>query len=167
MINYKHLESVSLSPVESPLQAAGFSARPSVRRPRHCAGSGPARKYEDGLEAHVGDGVATRMRPGNTFTATEFHGGYPAAVLRDRVRKLGMGFVRPTQPFDWPPFVFIFYYPLIIRVFPCYCLITCILLLFYRLCTLVPLVLFGPWQLLTNKLANIYKHAFQINGERD
>ena len=120
MINYKHLESVSLSLVESPLQAAGFSARPSVRRPRHCAGSGLARKYENGLGAQVGDGVATRIRPGNTCTATGFHGRYPEAVLRDRVRKLGMGFGMPTQPFGWPPCVFIVYYPLIIRLFPYY-----------------------------------------------
>ena len=60
------------------------------------------------------------MRPGNTCTATEFHGRYPEAVLRDRVRKLGMGFGMPTQPFGWPPCVFIIYYPLIIRLFPYY-----------------------------------------------
>ena len=43
------------------------------------------------------------------FTATGFHGRYPEAVFRDRARKLGMGFVWPTQPFGWPPCVFIFY----------------------------------------------------------
>ena len=64
MINYKHLESVSLSPVESPLQAAGFSAHPSVWQPRHYAGSGLARKYKNGLRAHIGDGVATRIKAG-------------------------------------------------------------------------------------------------------
>ena len=44
------------------------------------------------------------------FTAIGFHGRYPKAVFRDRVRKLGMGFVWPTQPFGWPPCMFIFYY---------------------------------------------------------
>ena len=48
------------------------------------------------------------------FTVTEFHGKYPETVFKDRVRKLVMGFVRPTQPFGWPPCVFIFYYLLII-----------------------------------------------------
>ena len=64
MINYKILKSVSLSQVESPLQAAGFSVRPSIQQPRHCAGSGPARKYKNGLEAHIGDAVATRIKVG-------------------------------------------------------------------------------------------------------
>ena len=57
------------------------------------------------------------------LTATGFHGRYPEAVFRDRVRKLGMGFIWPTQPFGWPPCVFIFYYPLIIKLFSCYGLI--------------------------------------------
>ena len=39
-------------------------ARPSIRRPRHCAGSGLARKYKDGLQAHFGDGVATQIKAG-------------------------------------------------------------------------------------------------------
>ena len=54
----------------------GFKrARPSIRRPRNCAGSGLARKYKDGLGAHIGDGVATQMKLGNTCTATGFYGG--------------------------------------------------------------------------------------------
>ena len=57
------------------------------------------------------------------FTVTGFHGRYPEAVFRYRVRKLGIGFVWPTQPFGWPPCVFIFYYLLIIKLFPCYYLI--------------------------------------------
>ena len=55
----------------------GFKhARPSIRRPRNCAGSGLARKYKNGLEAHIGDGVATRIKSGNTCTATGLHGGF-------------------------------------------------------------------------------------------
>ena len=57
----------------------------------------------------------------DTLTATGFHGRYPETVFRDRVRKLGMGFIWPTQPFGWPPCVFIFYYRLIIQLFSCYC----------------------------------------------
>ena len=57
------------------------------------------------------------------FTAIGFHGRYPEAIFRDRVQKLGMGFVWPTQPFGWPSCVFIFYYLLIIQLFPCYCLV--------------------------------------------
>ena len=52
-----------------------WRTRPSIRRPRHYAGSRLARKYNDGLGAHIGDGVVTRMKPGNTCTATGFHGG--------------------------------------------------------------------------------------------
>ena len=50
-------------------------ARPSIRRPRHFAGSGLAKKYNDGLRAHIGDGVVNWMKPENTCTATGFHGG--------------------------------------------------------------------------------------------
>ena len=53
----------------------GLSARPSIRRSWHCAGSGLASKYKDRLGAHIGDGVATRMKPGNTCTTTVFHRG--------------------------------------------------------------------------------------------
>ena len=122
MINYKHLKSVSLSLVESPLQAAGFSARPSIRRPRHCAGSGLARKYKMGLRPYR----RWCCHPDETreyFTATVFHRRYLKAVFTDRVRKLGRGFVWLTQPFSWPPCVFIFYYFFIIKLFSCYCLI--------------------------------------------
>ena len=66
----------------------------------------------------------------DTLTTTGFHGRYPEAVFRDRVRKLGMGFIWPTQPFGWPPCVFIFYYPLIIKLFPYYCWFAHISLLF-------------------------------------
>ena len=48
------------------------------------------------------------------FTATGFRGRYQEAIFRDRVRKLGMGFIWPTQPFGWPPRVFIIYYLLVI-----------------------------------------------------
>ena len=34
------------------------------------------------------------------FTATGFHERYPEAVFKDRVQKLDMGFVWPTQPFS-------------------------------------------------------------------
>ena len=50
-------------------------ARPSIRRPRYCAGLRLARKYKDGLGAHIGDGVTTRMKSENTCTTTGFHGG--------------------------------------------------------------------------------------------
>ena len=33
-------------------------------QPRHCAGSELARKYKDELEAHIGDGVDTRIKAG-------------------------------------------------------------------------------------------------------
>ena len=74
MINYKTLELISLSPVESPLQAVGFliPTRPSIRRPRHCAGSGLARKYKYGLGAHIEDGVATQIRPENNLQQLNF-----------------------------------------------------------------------------------------------
>ena len=57
------------------------------------------------------------------FTAIGCHGRYLEAIFKDRIRKLGMGFIRPTQPFGWPPCVFIFYYSLIIKLFACYGLI--------------------------------------------
>ena len=57
------------------------------------------------------------------FTAIGFHGRYPEAVFKDWVRKLGMDFVWLTQPFGWPPCVFIFYCLLIIQLFPWYCLV--------------------------------------------
>ena len=85
-------------------------AHPSIRRPRHCAGSGLARKYKNGLEAQYRRWSRHPDETREYFTATGFHGRYPEAVFRDRVRKLGMGFVWPTQPFGWHPCVFIFYY---------------------------------------------------------
>ena len=44
------------------------------------------------LQALVGVGSRHPDETRDTLTATGFHGGYPAAVLRDWVRKLGMGF---------------------------------------------------------------------------
>ena len=64
------------------------------------------------------------------LTATELHAKYSETVFKDRVRKLGMVFIWPTQPFSWPPCVFIFYYHLIIQLFPYYCLVAHISLLF-------------------------------------
>ena len=45
------------------------------------------------LQALVGVGSRHPDETRDTLTATGFHGGYPAAVLRDWVRKLGMGFL--------------------------------------------------------------------------
>ena len=36
--------------------------------------------------------IATQVKFGNTFTVTGSHGGSPAAVIKDWVRKLGMDF---------------------------------------------------------------------------
>ena len=146
MINYKHLESVSLSPVESPLQAAGFSARPSIRRPRHCANLRPARKYKNGLWAHYWRWSRHPDETREYFTATRFHERYLEAVFRDRARKLGMGFVRPTQPFGWPPCVFIFYYLLIIQLFHCYCLVCMHFSFILPNLHISPVNAFDPWQ---------------------
>ena len=66
----------------------------------------------------------------DTLTATGFHERYPEAVFRNLVRKLGMGFIWPTQPFGWPPCVFVFYYRLIIQLFPYYSWFAHISLLF-------------------------------------
>ena len=41
-------------------------------RPQYCAGSGPARKYKDGLEAHFGDRVTTRMKAGIHLQQLDF-----------------------------------------------------------------------------------------------
>ena len=146
MINYKHLESVSLSPVESPLQAAGFNARLSVWQPRHCAGSGLARKYKDGLEAHYWRWSRHPDESRDTLTATGFHERYPETVFRDRVRKLGMVFVWPTQHFGWPPCVFVFYYRLIIKLFPYHGLICTHFTFILPTLYISPFSAFGPWQ---------------------
>ena len=52
----------------------------------------------------------------DTLTATRFHGRYPEAIFRDRIRTFRM----PTQPFGWPPYVFYILLPVIIRLFPYY-----------------------------------------------
>ena len=86
----------------------------------------------------------------DTLTATGFHGRYPEAVFRDRVWKLGMGFIWPTQPFGWPPCVFIFYYLWLLSYFLITVWFARISLLFYLLCTLVILMLLTlgmNWQL--------------------
>ena len=44
------------------------------------------------LQALVGVGSRHPDETRDTFTTTGFHGRYPATVLRDWVRKLGMGF---------------------------------------------------------------------------
>ena len=67
MINHKHLESVSLSLVESPLQAARSSACPSVWRPLYCAGSGPTRKYKMGL-GPILEMESSECKPGHTYS---------------------------------------------------------------------------------------------------
>ena len=81
------------------------------------------------------------------FTATGFHERYLEAVFRDRVRKLGMGFVWPTQPFGWPPCVFIFYYPLIIKLFSCYDLICTHFTFILPTLHISAFSAFGPWQI--------------------
>ena len=82
----------------------------------------------------------------DTLTATGLHGRYPEAVFRDRVRKLGMSFVWPTQPFSWPPCVFVFYYRLIIKLFPCYGLICTHFTFILPTLHISPFNAFGPWQ---------------------
>ena len=94
-----------------------------------------------GLGAHIGDGFATRIKAGTHFTATGFHGRYPEAVFRDRVRKLGMGFIRTTQPFGWPPCMFIFYY-LLMLLFGLHAFS----LLFLPNLHISPINAFDPWQ---------------------
>ena len=42
----------------------GVQRAPKCWQPRHCAGSRLAMKYKNGLEAHIGDGVATRIKAG-------------------------------------------------------------------------------------------------------
>ena len=85
------------------------------------------------------------------FTATGFRGRYLEAVFRDRVRKLGMGFIWPTQPFGWPPHMSIFYYFLIIQLFPYYCWLHTFCFYVYQICTLVLFNAFHPWQLVAIK----------------
>ena len=136
-------------------------ARPSIRRPWHCAGSRLAMKYKNGLGAHIGDGFATRIKPGNTCTATGFHGGSQQPSSEN-------GFGNWVWTFECPPdlaiglrlclyFItfWLFNYFLIIdwlHAFHFY---------FYPICTLVLLMLFNPW----HEMENIYKHIFQINGK--
>ena len=81
---------------------------------------GPLGNTRMGLEAYYWRWSRHPDETREYFTATGFRGRYPEAVFRDRVRKLGMGFVWPTQPFGWPPRVFIFYYLLVIQLFPYY-----------------------------------------------
>ena len=118
-----------------------YSAYPSIRRPRHCAGSGLARKYNDGLEAHIGDGVATRMKLGNTCTSTGFYGGAQQPSSEN-------GFGDWVWTFECPPDLAIglrlCLYFITFWLFN-YFLITVWLhafhFYFYQLCTLVLLVL--------------------------
>ena len=67
-----------------------------------------------GLGDYIGDGVATRMKPGNTLQQLD-----STEDTQKSSSEIGFGnwvwaFVWPTQPFGWPPCVFIFYYLLII-----------------------------------------------------
>ena len=64
MINYKILGINFSIPSGVATVGSGVQCAPKCWQPRHCAGSGLARKYKDGLGAHIGDGVATRMRTG-------------------------------------------------------------------------------------------------------
>ena len=117
MINYKTLESVSLSPVESPLQAAEFSTRPSVWQPQHCAGSGPARKYKNGPEAHIGDGFATRIKAGTHLQQLD-----STEIPRSRLQRQGSetryGFLEcPPNLSIGLRLCFIFYYLRLLNYF--------------------------------------------------
>ena len=164
MIKYKTLESVSLFPSGVATVGGGVQCAPKYSATMILCGLRARQEIQNGLGAHIRDGVATRMKPENTCTTTGFHGRYPEAVFTDRVRKLGMGFIWPTQPFGWPPCVFIFYYRLIIQLFSYYSWFAHISLLFLPTLHINPfnafLSLTMSWQI--NK--NNYKHTCQING---
>ena len=132
----------------------GFRALSSIRRTRHCACSGLARKYEDGLE-----GPYRRWSRHPDETREYLYNNWiprrcPAAVIRERVRKLGM------DVFECPPDLAIGFrlclYFITLWLFN-YFLITVWLHAFhfyvYQLCTLVLLVLLS----LGNKMENKWK----------
>ena len=125
---------------------AGFSAHPSVWQPRHCAGSGLARKYKDGLEAHFGDGVATRIKGGTHLQQLDSTEDTQKPSSEIRFGNWVCAFVWPTQPFVWPPCVFIIYYRLIIKLFPCYGLICAHFTFILPTLHISPFSAFGPWQ---------------------
>ena len=74
-----------------------------------------------GFEAHIGDGVATRMKSGNTLQQLDSTEDTQKPSSEIWFGNWVWALFWPTQPFGWPPRVFIFYYLLVIRLFPYYC----------------------------------------------
>ena len=136
-------------------------ARPSIRRPRHCAGSRLARKYKDGLEAHIGDGVATRMKSENTLQQLD-------STEDTQKPSSEIGFENQVWALLGPPNLSVGLRVCLYFITFDYSIIFLLLFAlhafhfyFYPICTLVLLVLLT----LNNKMKNIYKHTFQIKGE--
>ena len=132
-----------------------------------CRAFGPHERYDIGLKSLLGDGVVTRMKSGIHFYGNWIPRRFPEAVIRERVRKLGMDVWMSTRSYDRPPFVFMIYYLLIIQLFLLFtCELDCLqsminftlspsLHIIRILCNLIPLLI---------KVKLIYKHTFQMNG---
>ena len=87
------------------------SRRPTKRCGKLATGLGPrpTRKYDIG-QSLLGDGVANRIKAGTHLYSNWIPWRCPAAVFRERVRKLGMDVWMSTRSRDRPPFVFVIYY---------------------------------------------------------
>ena len=100
----------------------------------------------------------------DTLTITRFHGGTYQPSSEIEFGNQLWAFRMPIQPFGWPPCVFCILLPLIIGLFPYYCLSCshfqfCILLSLHisPICMLIALD--------SSKIIIIYNYSFQINGE--
>ena len=166
MIKYKTLESVSLSPMEQPLQAVEFSVRPSIQQSRHCVGSGPVRKYKNGLEAHIGDGVTTRIKARTHLQQLD-----STEVPRSRLQRQGSE--TRSELLECPlnlsidlRLCFIFYYLGLLNYFLITIELQSFSLLFFLLNLYISLI--NAFYLGHQSQVNIiYIHSFQINRKRD
>ena len=50
----------------------GVQSASKYWRPRDCVGSGPVRKYENGLGTRIGDGVITRIKTGTQLQQLDY-----------------------------------------------------------------------------------------------
>ena len=119
----------------------GSRARPSIGRPRHCTGSGLARKYKVGLRP-----ISEMESPPVWNPGILYNNWIPRKIPRNRLQrsgsKTGYGLCS-AHPTFWLASVCVYILlPLIIQLFPYYCLVgTYFTFIVYPICTLVLLML--------------------------
>ena len=129
----------------------GFSAHPSIRRPRHCAGSGLIRKYKVGSRP-----ISEMQSPPGWNLGILYSNWIPRKIPRSRLQrsgsKTGYGLCSAHPTFRLASVCIYILLPLIIQLFPYYCLVgTHFIFIVYPICTLVIFSAFDPWHEMKNK----------------